>query len=186
MADSVKHDRIVLTYEDYLTLPNDRNRYEILEGELVMTPSPTTVHQKVSQNLEFIIISYLREHPVGSLYHAPVDVLLSDISVVVPDILFVAQQRASLISERGIEGAPDLIVEILSPGTAKYDRVSKMQIYGKRGVEWYWIVDHKEKTIEEYHNEKGSFRLVRKASADEDFHPGLFPGLVIPLSKVWE
>ncbi|MDQ7825777.1 MAG: Uma2 family endonuclease [Candidatus Eremiobacteraeota bacterium] len=90
------------------------------------------------------------------------------------------------VSKRGIEGAPDLLIEILSESTARYDRVGKMQLYARFGVEWYWIADPREKTLEEFHNENGSFVLIEKASGDSEFSPKLFHGLVIPLSKVWE
>jgi len=185
MADSVKHERIVLTYEDYLTLPNDGKRYEILEGELVVTPSPVIMHQRVSQNLEFILLSYLKEHPCGIFFHAPVDLILSNISVVVPDMLYISNERASIVSDRGIEGAPDLIAEILSPSTARYDRLSKMQLYAKHGIQWYWILDHSEKTLEVYGNSGGSYELTKKYSGSETLDSPLFPGLSIQLEQVW-
>lgn len=185
MADSVQHEKIVLTYEDYITLPNDRNRYEILEGELAVTPSPSFSHQRTSRNLEFILFNHIKAGNLGEIINAPMDVILDNSNIVQPDLVFIKGYKAGSVSARGIEGSPELLVEILSHSTARYDRVSKMQVYARYGVKWYWIVDPQEKTLEEYRNENGSFALIRKAAGEEDFIPSLFPDLTVPLSQVW-
>jgi Uma2 family endonuclease len=96
--------RIVLTYEDYCLLPNDGRRYEILEGELAVTPSPSRSHQRVSRNLLFILHAHVREHDLGEIFDAPFDVILEETSVVVPDLLFVARERLRIVTDRGVEG----------------------------------------------------------------------------------
>src|SRR3989441_10260228 len=104
-----------LTYEDYVGLPDDGRRYEILDGELEVSPSPAPRHQAVSLGLASILHRHVRERELGSIYCAPIDVTLADSSVVQPDIVFIAAGRESIISRRGIEGPPDLAVEILLP-----------------------------------------------------------------------
>lgn len=174
-----------LTYEDYLQLPEDRNRYEILDGDLEVTPSPTTRHQAVSRELLFLLHGHVRKHALGQVFDAPTDVILADTTVVVPDLLFVRAGRASIIQERGIEGPPDLVVEILSPSTSKRDREAKAKLYARYGVGHYWIVDPEERSIELHELEGESYRLVTKESGDATLRPTLFPGLVVSLSTIW-
>ncbi len=184
MADPMASRKIVLTSEDYLSLPNDRNRYEILEGELIMTPSPTTRHQVVSRNLEFLLFAHVKTHGLGTVFDAPMDVILDRTTVVQPDILFISEARRGIITERAIEGAPDLLVEILSPSTAKYDRLSKMQLFARYGVTWYWIVDPDACAIEEYERDGEAYRF--RAIHTSTFEPALFPGLTMEPAGIWE
>ena len=129
--------KIVLTYEDYCALPNDGRRYEILEGELFVTPSPSRAHQRLSANLFMILNSHGRDRDLSEVFYAPFDVILEKTSVVVPDLLFVSRDRLGIVTDRGVEGAPDLIVEILSPGTAHRARLDKAQLYARHGVRRY-------------------------------------------------
>lgn len=185
MADMMQSKRIVLTYEDYLSLPNDRNRYQILEGDLAVTPSPNVKHQSVSRNLEFVLFSYVKDYDLGEILDAPIDVVLDDINIVVPDIVFVSSGRRSIIEDKRIAGAPDLIIEIISPSTVRFDRISKIQIYSRQGVEWYWIVDAENQTLEEYHLDGNAYRIAGVYQGNTIFSPGVFPGLKIDLSQVW-
>ncbi|MHC9542355.1 MAG: Uma2 family endonuclease [Vulcanimicrobiota bacterium] len=185
MADPLRKNRIVLTYDDYALLPNDRNRYEILEGDLIVTPSPTTNHQKVSRNLEFILFSHIKQSNCGELFDAPMDVILDESTVVQPDKIFILKEHLHILSKRGVDGAPDLLVEILSPATAKYDRISKKQLYARYGVRWFWIVDPDERKVEEYEREGESYNLITARSEKDSFTPGIFPELTIELSEVW-
>ncbi|MGH7791389.1 MAG: Uma2 family endonuclease, partial [Thermodesulfobacteriota bacterium] len=116
---------IKLTYEDYLLLPEDGNRYEILDGELNVTPAPTTKHQTISGNLFVILHRYVREQRAGKVFSAPVDVILDYSSIVQPDLIFVSKEREEIITEKNVQGAPDLVIEILSPNTVKIDRLRK-------------------------------------------------------------
>jgi Uma2 family endonuclease len=185
MADPVMESGRELTYEDYLRLPDDRKRYEIYEGELAMTPSPSFHHQEISRNLEFILHSHVRRHALGHVMDAPLDVILDTNTVVVPDLLFIAADRMSIVTEKGVEGPPDLVIEILSPGTQRYDRIRKLNLYAKFGVHWYWILDPAEETLEEYELCEGSY--VRRGSHESEdlFKPLLFPGLDVELKEVW-
>jgi Uma2 family endonuclease len=152
--------KIVLTYEDYVLLPNDGKRYEILEGELTVTPAPSTKHQTASVNLLVLLSQYIKERDLGKLFHAPIDLILESTSVLQPDLLFVSKARKNIITERAIEGAPDLVVEILSPTTSRTDRVTKAQIYARHSVPAYWIVDPEREAIEIYVLETDGYRFT--------------------------
>jgi len=105
-----------LTYEDYLELPEDGRRYEILDGELAVTPAPTTRHQHVSAALVQLLREYVHGNGLGRIFHAPIDIILADDCVVQPDLVYVSAKRRRIIKLRAIEGHPDLVIEILSPG----------------------------------------------------------------------
>ena len=124
----IPEGKIVLTYEDYVLLPNDHNRYEILEGELAVTPAPSTKHQTASGNLFILLAQHIKAHDLGKLFHAPIDLILASTSVLQPDLVFVSKDRQRIITEKAIEGVPDLVIEILSPSTSRTDRVTKAQI----------------------------------------------------------
>ena len=173
-----------LTYEDYLNFPNDGKRHEIIDGEHVMPPSPQTRHQIASKNLQWILENYARETGVGHVMDAPVDVVLSATTVVQPDIFFVRKEREHIIKRNFIEGPPDLIIEILSPGNEKMDRQTKMKSYALLGVPEYWIVDFEARILEQYVL-KGQL-YEREGVFAETFSPALFPGLTIPLSSVFK
>ncbi|HEX3034364.1 MAG TPA: Uma2 family endonuclease [Thermodesulfobacteriota bacterium] len=179
-------EKIRLTYEDYLLLPDDRNRYEILDGELNVTPAPTTKHQTVSVNLLAVLYGYVREHKLGKIFSAPMDVILDDSSIVQPDLIFINKERAEIITEKNVQGAPDLVIEILSPSTAKVDRLRKMQIYLRYGIKHYWLVDPDAETLEVYRLESGKYHVASGFEKNDVFEPEPFPGLRIKLSEIWE
>ena len=135
------------TYEDYCRIEDD-NRYEIYRGELIMVAAPSSWHQRYSRNLEFLIWSYVREKGLGEVFYAPIDVIFSKDNVYQPDIIFVGKERADIVKERGIFGAPDLVIEILSPGTAIHDTIMKREVYEGYGVREFWLVNPDEKAIE--------------------------------------
>ena len=135
-----------LTYADYLKTSDDE-RYELLNGELVMPPAPLTGHQIVSMALASRLYLYVNEREMGTVVAAPTDVVLSDTDVVQPDVLFVSSQRSQILTRENVRGAPDLVVEILSPATAERDRTLKLDLYAQHGVKEYWIVDPDARTI---------------------------------------
>ena len=134
------------TYEDYLNAPEDE-RYELLDGELVMAPAPGELHQSVSIRLGSKLFQFVDENRLGKVYPAPFDVVLSDFDVVQPDLIFVSNARAHIITPANIQGGPDLVVEILSPSTAERDKTFKRALYAEHGVREYWMVDTDAKTI---------------------------------------
>lgn len=146
-----------LGYEDYLRMPEDGRKYEILQGELYVAPSPSRTHQKVLRNLVLPLTSHIEQYDLGELYFAPLAVRLTPDEPVEPDILFVLKNRLSIIAESGVRGAPDLIIEILSPSKPRYDRVTKFNRYLQVGVPEYWIVDPIAQTIEQFVLEDGRY-----------------------------
>lgn len=136
------------TYEDYKLLPEGK-RYEIIEGDLLVIPTPTIRHQRLLLHLVVELGSFVTERGLGTVLPAPMDVILSDENVVQPDLLFVARQRQGILDPAGgVHGAPDLVVEIFSAATAGRDQVVKRKLYGKYGVREYWIVDPTARSVE--------------------------------------
>jgi len=174
-----------LTYEDYAALPDERGRYQLIEGDLFVTPSPSTGHQRVSRNLGLVLAAFVKEHRLGAVFYAPIDVIVSRDTVVVPDIVFLGRDRMHLVSERGIEGGPDLVVEILSPKTRRMDRITKMRLYANAGVREYWLVDPKAQTIEAFALERGAWVLRAALAEREVLTSALLPGLEIALGDVF-
>jgi len=168
-----------LTYEDYCALPDNGKRYEIIDGELYMSPSPVTRHQRISRRLGFILVAHVEKYELGEVFYAPMDVVLSPHDVVEPDILFVAKEHRSIITEKFIDGAPDLLVEILSPSTRAIDRVAKLTLYAKACVRHYWILDPDANTLEAFVLDHENYRVEKVCQARDTFKPSLFPGLTV-------
>ena len=177
--------RIVLTYEDYCDLPDDGRRYEILDGELGVTPSPTRSHQELAANLLIALKLFVAARGLGEVFIAPFDVILEKTSVVVPDLLFVSRERLEIVTEHGVQGAPDLIVEILSPGTSRRDRGDKAQLYARHGVRHYWLADPDGQVLETLELDGELYRETARLTGAARFTPTLFPGLEIFLSSLW-
>ena len=176
---------IVLTYEDYCALPDDGKRYEIIEGELYVTPSPGRAHQQFAANLLVALKPFVAARGLGEVFIAPFDVILEETSVVVPDLLFVSRERSGIVTDRGVRGAPDLIVEILSPGTGRRDRVEKAKLYARHGVRHYWLADPEIRVLEVYELGEGQYRRAASLADGDTFSPPLLPGFTIPLSSLW-
>ncbi|MBI4863158.1 MAG: Uma2 family endonuclease [Candidatus Riflebacteria bacterium] len=140
-------ERIRLTYADYRLLPEDGRRYEILHGLLEMSPSALAAHQAVVTRLMALLLPWILTHRLGRLFTAPMDVILAEDSIVQPDLLFITEARAPALIKDWIHGAPDLVAEVLSPGTAARDRGVKKQLYARFGVREYWLVDPESRTV---------------------------------------
>ena len=177
-------------YSDYLKLPDDDNLYEILKGELVVRTSPNRVHQRCSIRLSVILSLHATQYELGEVYTAPFDVILdpenSDPEILVkPDLLFVSKDRLQIITEENVQGSPDLIVEILSPSTANTDRDRKFKVYQEAKVSHYWIIDPTAQTLEEYIWQPNGYSHCALHANNDEFHPSLFPELVISLEELW-
>ena len=176
------------TYEEFMALPEGGPvRYEIIDGDLCMTPSPVTRHQKISINLSGIVWNFLRTNPLGKVYASPVDVVFSQEppQVVVPDLVFVAAEHLSLITEKNLQGVPDLLVEILSPTTATIDRRVKHSLYERVGVPEYWIVDPERNSVQVFRLSGGRYAPALEFGLGDRLETPLLPGLSIPLSDVF-
>ena len=174
-----------VTYDDYLTLPNDGKKYEIIEGELTMSPSPTTDHQEISIRLTNAIFSYVDKHKLGKVYPAPIDVVLSITDIVQPDIVFISSERTDIITKKNIIAAPDLVIEILSESTETLDRVTKKNLYERYGVREYWIVDSEKRLVEQYILKEKSFESKGMFGEDKVVDVHVIPGLSIDLKTIY-
>ncbi|MFB3920508.1 MAG: Uma2 family endonuclease [Terriglobia bacterium] len=175
-----------LTYEDYCLLPSDGKRYEIIDGELFVTPSPRRPHQKVVSNLVYYLNEFVKKQGSGEVYPAPFDVVFSRFDVVEPDILYVSRDRSNVLTEKNVQGAPDLVVEVLSESTAEIDRTTKLKLYARYGVLEYWIVDPEACTAEIYRRSGGGFDLVEKLQPSDALTSPLLPGFGLELRKLVE
>ena len=135
-----------LTHEDYASLPDDE-RYELIDGELMSMPSPKEIHQAISGTLFLAVGGFVKAMKLGKIYFAPFDVILSDANVVQPDLIFVSSERSHIVTEDNVRGAPDLVVEILSPSTADQDRTVKRDLYARHGVSEFWLIDPYARTV---------------------------------------
>lgn len=163
---------------DFRNLPEGPPYYQLINGELIMSPSPNLYHQIISRNIEFVLLKYLEKNPVGQLYHAPLDVFLTDENAFEPDIIFVANENAHILTDY-VEGAPDLVVEILSPSTGRYDRDTKRKVYAETGVKELWLVFPKAQKIEIFHLPASRELPAATYGNAESFTSPLFPGLVL-------
>ena len=165
--------------------PDDGRRYEILDGELAVSPSPSSAHQLVSQNLEFALSVWVRMRNLGRIWHAPLDLILEPTVVVQPDIFFISNERSSIVSRRGVEGAPDLVIEILSDSTAARDRGVKMHIYARHGVGRYWIVDPDRRTLEVHALRGRAHELAATYAGNEAAQLDVPDGFELALGEIW-
>ncbi len=135
-----------LTYQDYAKTP-EGEIWELIDGEKFMPPSPGAAHQKIDMRLGSRLYSFVDDRDLGEVYSAPFDVVLSDVDVVQPDLLFVSRERLHIVTAANVRGAPDLVVEIRSPSTANRDWTVKRDLYAKYGVKEYWVVDPDERQV---------------------------------------
>lgn len=171
--------------KDYKLLPEGAP-YQLIEGELVMTPAPTPYHQIISGNLFVKINKVVREKNAGAVIYSPVDVYLDEENAYQPDIVFISRERQGIIKEDGIYGAPDLVIEILSPTTAYYDIRKKFRVYERYGVKEYWIVDPEMKGIEIYTlSQKGEFDLSSKYYETGTVRSKILAGIELDLKEVF-
>jgi Uma2 family endonuclease len=175
------------TYDDFLTFPGDGRRHEIIDGEHYVTPSPNTRHQALSMRLAVALGTFLEERSLGHLFSAPFDVVLSDIDVVEPDLLYVSRERADILTDQHVRGAPDLVVEILSPGTRKTDEVVKRKLYERLGVAEYWVVDPELDTVKIYRQASAGFVRAGELGAERGdiLTTPLLPGFSVALAKLF-
>ncbi|MFQ5633423.1 MAG: Uma2 family endonuclease [bacterium] len=180
-------EKLAFTYEDYLELPDDGRRHEIIDGELFMSTAPTPNHQKIVFNLLGAFFNYLKEHPVGKVFPAPVEVFFSETNIVQPDIVFVSNERTNIIKPAQIQGAPDLVVEVLSPGTEKRDRTVKMKMYAKFGVREYWMAKEETGVVEVLRLKKGRLdpEVSGRYGKSQKLTSPLFPGLEISVHDIF-
>ncbi len=178
-------EKIEFTYEDYLQLPDDGKRYEIIDGELYMSTAPTTNHQKIVRNFLFALTLYLKRHPIGEVIPAPLEVFFSQTNLAQPDIVYISNERLNIIKPEHVKGAPDLVIEVLSPGTEKRDRTVKLKLYAKFGVREYWMAKEKTATVEVLRLQEGKLVPVARLRKSDVLTSPLLPGLESPLAEIF-
>jgi len=179
---------VKFTYEDYLLFPENGNRHELIDGDHFMSPAPRTLHQRILRKLIKAFDSFLEKQKMGEIFLSPTDVVLSDLDVVEPDLLFIASKNSHIITEKNIQGAPDLVVEILSESTRKTDEIIKRKLYEQYGVQEYWIVDPELEMVKIYcMTGKGYVRTAEiSCGLNAILTTFLLPGMEIKLTEIFD
>lgn len=166
-------------------MPDDGKRYELIDGEVVMSPSPSEKHQRALAELYLSIANHVKKYGLGKVYFAPFDVVFSEKTALQPDLIFVSSARVGIIGPEYIIGAPDLVVEVLSPSRPAYDRVTKLEQYALYGVREYWIIDPAEEKAEVHRLAGKSYELTGALSGDETLTTPLLPGWELPVRRLF-
>jgi Uma2 family endonuclease len=180
MISSLKY-----THADLLQMPDDGKRREIIDGDLYVTPSPLNYHQKILLNLTGPFWQFLESHPLGELRFAPLDVILSDYDVLEPDLLLVLNEHKHFLQD-WVRGAPDLVIEILSPSTEGRDRGIKLKAYARFGVREYWIVDPVAHVVEVYRLTAEGFHLAATCAMGDTVETPLLPGSSVAVASIFK
>lgn len=174
-----------MTYAEYCLLPDDGTRYQVLEGELVVSPAPQLLHQDTVLQLALILSGYVKARDLGKIYVAPVDVVLGPTTVVQPDVLFVRGEHMEIVTDQNIQGPPDLCVEVLSPGTESTDRERKKALYARFDVREYWIIDPIRRTVTIYTLEDGKFAFQGERSGDDLITSSVITGFQVRTDAIF-
>ena len=183
MATTIKR----LTYDDLEAIPLERegDRQEIIDGELVVTPSPLPKHQIVSRSIFRRLDQHVVANDLGEVYYAPIDIRFTPDNVLIPDIIFIARDRLHVVGSRAVDAAPDLVIEILSPGTRRRDLTTKRELYARFGVREYWPVDPEKRTVEVLTLVGDGYQPV-PVGEDGSLQSRVLPDVRITLNDVFE
>ena len=174
------------TYEDYARLPDNGFRYEVIRGELHMSPSPTPKHQNAVSRLSMRMYQFVEEHKLGELFVSPIDVIIENLATPVqPDLLFIRQDNLDIIKEKYIEGVPDLIVEVLSPSTARYDRQQKFNLYVEAGVTEYWLIDPVARLVDVYVLRGAAYAHLGQFGSEDTVHSEVLDGFTVAVQNIF-
>ena len=176
--------RIKFTYEDYCNAPEDK-RYELHDGDLILVPSPNRQHQTTTLDLAAEIRQFARRTGIGRAFIAPFDIVFSNHDVVQPGVIFVSNDRLDIITPDNIQGAPDLVIEVLSPSTAHRDRTFKRSLYARHGVREFWLVDTDAHTIEVLQWEEEGYETVGTYGAGKTLTSPILTGFSLNIDDVF-
>ena len=182
-------ERVRMTYDDLLAIPDDGLRHELIDGEHIVSPSPGSAHQLIVGNLYLLIAIFLRAHPLGVAMLAPFDIVFSRHDVVEPDLIYFSIDRfRALVGQKNAQGAPDLAVEIVSPWSRRRDEVTKRRLYERWGVAEYWVVDPELESVKVYRRTDGIYGRTAELSveAGDSLTSPLLPGLSLTMASVFE
>jgi len=180
---------VKLTYDDFLLFPDDGKRHELIDGEHYVTPSPNTKHQVIVSNLHLVIASWLESNRAGRVFLSPFDVVMSDVDVVEPDLLFISAARVpEILTAQHVRGTPDLVIEVASKGTRKRDETIKRRLYEQKGVQEYWTIDPEIDVVRVYRREGVTFARAVELSRERSdvLQTPLLPGLDIPIERIFK
>ncbi|HET8774062.1 MAG TPA: Uma2 family endonuclease [Thermoanaerobaculia bacterium] len=173
-----------MTYEEFMALPDDGKHYELIEGELVLNPAPNLRHQAIIGNLYLAFRLYLDQHRSGKVFVAAVDVVLSIENVLEPDVIVILADRAARLQTKNVQGAPNIAVEVLSPGSRRKDEVTKKRLYEHFGVDEYWIADPETETVKIYRRAGDAFERAIEFSTGS-ITSALLPGFTLDVAAVF-
>jgi Uma2 family endonuclease len=174
-----------MTAAEFFSLPEGPPYFQLIDGDLYLSPSPRRFHQKLVVRLVGLLHSYLERHPIGEIYVAPSDVVFTEDTILNPDIYFVSRERAGILTEQGAEGAPDLVVEVLSPGTATLDLGRKREVYAESGVREMWVVSPKTRGVEVYRFAENASEPAAILIEGGTLASALFPDLAVRISDLF-
>jgi Uma2 family endonuclease len=175
-----------LTYEEFRQLPDDGKHYELIHGEVHLSPSRSTKHQLILGNISGSLGNYVRSARLGVLFLAPLDVCLNPDTALQPDLIFISAERVGIVQENFVAGAPDLAVEVLSQSTAVYDRATKVSLYAEAGVPEVWLIDPQVKTVEILRLQGRKYFVEATLAGDQVLTSNLFPGWQLPLRELFD
>ncbi|MCH7745138.1 MAG: Uma2 family endonuclease [Chloroflexi bacterium] len=175
-----------LTYEDYLKGPEIKQRYDIIDGEMIMAPSPNLQHQRILRKLFLQVHRFVSEHQSGEVFFAPLDVVVrrEPLRIRQPDLMFVSNDRANILGQI-VEGAPDLVVEVLSPGNSRGEMESKLADYAQLGVREYWLVSPEAMTVEVLELDEGAWQRASLSGAGDHVSSEVLQGLELEVSQLF-
>ncbi|HME55320.1 MAG TPA: Uma2 family endonuclease [Candidatus Lokiarchaeia archaeon] len=189
MIKNPENNKISFRYSDIQSIPEwpEGPLIELIKGDLYMVPSPNVNHQRISRRLEWLILEFLRNNPLGEIFHAPVDVVLSEKDVVVPDVFCILENNRNKIQSENIQGAPDFIIEILSLDRKK-DLILKKKLYEHYGVKEYWIIDSEENQVESYvlNEDNGFFENKKIYRAEDTIASIILHGFAIMVQQLFQ
>ncbi|MEW5694303.1 MAG: Uma2 family endonuclease [Candidatus Hydrogenedentota bacterium] len=173
------------TYQDYVQFPDNGKRYQIIQGEVYMSPAPVPYHQRIIRKLGKIIDEFITRSNLGEVFYAPCDVVFSDENVVQPDIFFISTAKLSIITDKCIEGVPDLIIEITSPYTQKIDKLLKKRLYEIYRVQEYWIVDVDKKTLQIFSHTGKAYEEIGNYKVGDIVRSELLKDIAFSLTEIF-
>lgn len=180
-----KEDKLITVAELFEMELEEGYYYELLNGHIVKKQAPSPMHQEAVSNINWFLNNFIREKDLGKVYTSPIDVFFDKYNNTQPDILFIKKERLFIVTEHGIEGHPDLIVEVLSPSTYRNDRVGKMQLYCEFGVSEYWIVDPNNKAIEVYSLENNAYKMAFIAVETGEITSNILTDFKMDIEKIF-
>ncbi|HUI43528.1 MAG TPA: Uma2 family endonuclease [Terriglobia bacterium] len=172
------------THADLVAMPEDTKRREILDGDLFVWPSSTIRHQTMLVALVAALARYLERRPVGEVLLSPLDVIFSEFDVLQPDLMFILNEHLDIVQD-WVRGVPDLVIEVLSPGSISMDRGPKLKAYARFGVPEYWIVDPEARAIEVYRQSAGGYERVATCGERDSVSSPLLPEFALPVAPVF-